>query len=212
MKITTPNSKSKLLDAALHVIRLKGYTATTIDDICASASLTKGSFFHHFNSKEDLALAAVDHWNVMTGGLFAQAAYQQLADPRDRVLAYLDLRAEILQGELPDFTCLLGTMVQETYETHPRIRDACEAGISSHAETVGVHIAAAKAKYAPNATWDAATLALYTQAVIQGAFILAKAQGKAEIAALCIGHLRCYVEGLLTPGSPFSKPQLKETP
>ena len=214
MEITAQNSKSKLLDAALQVIRTKGYTATTIDDICASASLTKGSFFHHFKSKEDLALAAIDHWNAMTGGLFAQSAYHRIKDPRDRVLAYIDLRAEILQGELPDFTCLLGTMVQETFETHPRIRDACNFGISSHAHTVAVDLAAAKAIYAPAATWDAETLALYTQAVIQGAFILAKAQGKANIATLCIGHLRCYVEGLLTPGSSLlhqpSQPPLKE--
>ncbi len=208
MENTVHNSKSKLLDAALQVIRTKGYMATTIDDICASAGLTKGSFFHHFKSKEDLALAAVEHWNAMTGGMFAQCAYHQLADPRDRVLAYIDFRAEILQGELPDFTCLLGTMVQETFETHPRIRVACEAGISSHAQTVAVHIHAAKAMYAADATWDADTLSLYTQAVIQGAFILAKAQGRAEIATLCIGHLRCYVEGLLTPGSPFSKQPL----
>ena len=206
------NSKSKLLDAALQVIRTKGYTATTIDDICASASLTKGSFFHHFKSKEDLALAAVDHWNAMTSGMFSQSAYHRIKDPRDRVLAYIDLRAEILHGELPDFTCLLGTMVQETFETHPRIRDACNAGISSHAETVAVDIAAAKVRYAPDAKWDAGSLALYTQAVIQGAFILAKAQGSAEIAALCIVHLRYYVEGLLTPGSPFSKQPLKEKP
>jgi len=66
--------------------------------------------------------------------------------------------------------------------------------------------------YAPNALWNADTLALLTQAVIQGAFILAKAQGKAEIATQCIAHLRCYVEGLLTPGSPFSKPIAKEKP
>jgi len=59
IKSTAPNSKSKLLDAALQVIRTKSYTATTIDDICATASLTKGSFFHHFKSKEDLALAAL---------------------------------------------------------------------------------------------------------------------------------------------------------
>ena len=212
MEAALSNSRSKLLDAALQVIRTKGYVATTVDDICAAASLTKGSFFHHFKSKEELALAAVDHWNAMTGGMFAQSAYHQLADPRDRVLAYIDLRSEILQGELPDFTCLLGTMVQETFETHPRIRDACNGGITSHAHTIAVDIALAKAQHAPDATWDAETVALYTQAVIQGAFILAKARGSADIAALCIAHLRCYVEGLLTPGRPFSKLPLKETP
>ena len=210
METSPQNSRSKLLDAALQVIRSKGYTATTVDDICAAASLTKGSFFHHFKSKEDLALAAIEHWNTMTGGLFVLAPYQRINDPRERVLAYLDFRAEILQGELADYTCLLGTMVQETFETHPRIRDACKAGITSHAQTVAVDIAAAKAIYAPDAAWDPEILALYTQAVLQGAFILAKARGNSEIVAQCIDHLRCYVEGLLTPGGSIQPTKRKK--
>lgn len=196
-----PNSRQRLLDAALHVIRSKGYVATTVDDLCHAAGVTKGSFFHHFKSKEELALAAVEYWNVMTGGLFAQAPYQLPADPRDRVLGYIDFRAEILQGELPDFTCLLGTMVQETFASHPRIRDACNAGIAAHAHTVAIDIAAAKAIYAPDAAWDPETVALYTQAVLQGAFILAKAQGSATIAAQCIEQLRNHITTLLNPAS-----------
>ena len=50
-------SRAKLLDAAVSVIRAKGYSAARVDDICAAAGLTKGSFFHHFASKEELALA-----------------------------------------------------------------------------------------------------------------------------------------------------------
>src|SRR6185437_5568486 len=121
-----PSSRQKLLDAALHVIRSKGYAATTVDDICAAAGVTKGSFFHHFKSKDDLALAAVAHWRAMTEGFFATAPYHQHADPLDRLLGYVDFRAAILTGEIPDYTCLLGTLVQETYGTHPHIRQACE--------------------------------------------------------------------------------------
>ncbi|WP_433964764.1 TetR/AcrR family transcriptional regulator [Tunturiibacter gelidiferens] len=44
-------SKTKFLDAAMHVIRVKGYSATRIEDVCEEAGLTKGSFFHHFRSK-----------------------------------------------------------------------------------------------------------------------------------------------------------------
>ena len=44
--------------AAMSVIRAKGYSATTVDDLCQAADVTKGGFFHHFKSKDELALAA----------------------------------------------------------------------------------------------------------------------------------------------------------
>ncbi|MES2978529.1 MAG: TetR/AcrR family transcriptional regulator [Pseudomonadota bacterium] len=195
---TAPHSsRTKVLDAALQVIRTKGYTATSVEDICAVAGVTKGSFFHHFRSKDEMAIAAIEHWNAMTGGFFEQAPYQQLVDPRDRVLGYIDFRKEILRGTLPDFTCLLGTLVQETFDTHPHLRQACNCGISAHARKVGDDIARAKALYAPGAPWDPQVLALFTQAALQGAFILAKAQGSADIAAQCVDHLRQHVASLL---------------
>jgi TetR/AcrR family transcriptional repressor of nem operon len=206
MSPTPSDSRTRLLDAALATFRRKGYSATTVEDICAATGLSKGSFFHHFKGKEDLALAAVGHWNAVTGALFAQAPYQQVADPRARLLAYLDFRAGLLRGELPDVTCLLGTLVQETYATHPAIRAAGGAGIAGHAATLLPTIEAAKARYAPRAEWTAESLALFTQAALQGAFVVAKSQGSAQAAEPLIAHLRAYVQGLLAdapaPASP----------
>jgi TetR/AcrR family transcriptional repressor of nem operon len=161
--------------------------------------LTKGSFFHHFNSKEDLALAAADHWNAITGGLFASAQFHSYDDPLERLLAYVDFRKALLQGKLPEFTCLVGTMVQEVYETHPPIREACENSISGHAATLEPDIAEAMQKYGVSG-FTPRSLALYTQAVIQGAFILAKAKDTegSQIAADCIDHLHRYLEILFT--------------
>lgn len=190
-------SQTKLLDAALQVVRTRGYAATTVDDVCAAAGVTKGSFFHHFKGKQEMVLAAVAHWDAGTGALFAQAPYQQLADPRDRVLGYLDFRQALLRGQAPDYTCLLGTLVQETFDTHPLIREACQQGIAAHAQRVAADISAAKALYAPAAGWDPLSLALFTQATLQGAFVLAKAQGSAAVVAQCIAHLRQHVAHLL---------------
>jgi len=74
---TLHGSKAKLLDAALHVVRAKGYAAAAVDDICREAGLTKGSFFHHFKSKDDLALDAAAYWGTTTAALFAAAPYRQ---------------------------------------------------------------------------------------------------------------------------------------
>ena len=192
-------SKARILDAALRVIRTKGYSATTIDDVCATAGLTKGSFFHHFKSKDELALAATAHFGAMADGLFAAAPYRTLPDPRERVIGYVKFRKSILTGDLPEFTCLLGTLVQEAYETHPAIREACDKYISAHAALVEQDIAAAKRIYAPKAKWSPASLALFTQAALQGAFILAKAKHGPQIAAECIDHLQRYIETQLPP-------------
>jgi TetR/AcrR family transcriptional repressor of nem operon len=189
-------ARTKLLNAALSVVREKGYTATSVDELCAAAGVTKGAFFHHFQSKEDLAVAAANYWSEVTGALFASAPYRKLADPLDRVLGYVDFREALLRGTVPEFTCLVGTMVQEAYFTNPAIREACERSIFGHASEVAKDIAAAKLARVPDAKWDPGSLALHTQAVIQGAFILAKAKDDSGIAGESIGHLRRYIEFL----------------
>ena len=135
---------------------------------------------------------------------FGAAPYRLFADPLDRLLGYVDFRSAILARPIPEFTCLLGTMVQEAYDTHPAIRHACNAHIGAHAADVAKDIAAAKALYAPAATWSAESLALYTQAVLQGAFILAKAKNGSDVGRECLAHLRRYLEQL------FHRPTSKE--
>src|ERR1700730_1679383 len=202
MTAQTPHeSKTKLLNAALHVIRAKGYAATTVDDICHAAGVTKGSFFHHFKSKDDIGLSAAAYWGAMTEGYFASAPYHQSQDPLERLLGYVDFRGEILQGELPDYTCLLGTLVQETYATHPDIRAACDKGMSTHIAELTRDVEAAKQLYAPHVLWSAESVGYFIQSVLQGAFIFAKAKQSPEVMRESLAHLRRYLRAL------FNKPR-----
>ncbi len=188
-----PSARTKLLDAAIGEIRAQGYSATSVDDLCERAGVTKGAFFHHFKSKDALAVAAADHWSHTTSALFEDAPYHDGADPLQRILAYIEFRKELVRGEIPEFTCLVGTMVQEAYGASDEIRDACWRSISGHAETLEADIAAAILKYGVSGT-DPKSLALYTQASLQGAFILAKAKNDPGVAIDCIDHLKRYVE------------------
>jgi TetR/AcrR family transcriptional repressor of nem operon len=192
-------ARQKLLDAALSLIREKGYSSTSVDELCTHAGVTKGAFFHHFKSKDALAVAAANHWSEITGAFFETAPYHQHSDPLDRVLGYLEFRKAILAGEIAEFTCLVGTMVQEIYGTHPDIREACEASISGHAAKIETDIAEAMKRYRIRAPWTAESLALHTQTVLQGSFIMAKAKGGATVAAASIDHLHRYIELLFQP-------------
>jgi TetR/AcrR family transcriptional regulator, transcriptional repressor for nem operon len=192
-------ARLKLLDAAFSLVREKGYSSSSVDELCARAGVTKGAFFHHFKSKDALAVAAANHWSEVTGAFFESAPYHQQSDPLDRVLGYLQFRKSILKGDVAEFTCLVGTMVQEAYDSSPEIRDACEASISGHAAKLEADIAAAMARYGIRGPWTAQSLALHTQAVLQGAFILAKAKGHAAVAAASVDHLYRYIELLFQP-------------
>lgn len=190
---TKKPSRELLLEAATELIRTKGYTSTTVDDLCEKAGVSKGTFFHNFSSKEELAISAANHWSKVTSEFFRNAPYHQKRDPLERLMGYIRFRREILRGDLPEFTCLVGTMVQEVYSSHPEIKDACFDSIFGHAETLEADIAEAKRLYVPRAKWTVRSLALHTQAVIQGSFILAKASGGAKLAADSIDHLETYI-------------------
>lgn len=190
-------ARSALLDTALSVIRRQGLHATTVDDLCEAAGVTKGAFFHHFATKEDLAVAAAHHWSETTGALFARAPYHDADDPADRVLGYLDFRASLVVGDPADYTCLVGTMAQEAFDTSPAIRDACAASIFGHAETLEADFAAALAAAGSEGEVDAASLARHTQTVLQGAFVLSKAAGDPDLVIEAIDHLRRYVQCVL---------------
>lgn len=187
------NARTRLLEAARDLVRAQGFAATTVDDLCKAAGVTKGAFFHHFENKEALGVAAAAYWAETTAGLFESAPYHDHADPLDRLLGYVEFRKSIIQGELAEFTCLVGTMTQEVYDTYPAIRDACAASIFGHAATLEPDIEAAMEARSIAAGWTAASLAAHIQAVLQGAFILAKATGGKSVAVESIEHLKRYI-------------------
>ncbi len=169
------DARRALLDAAHDLVRRQGWAATSVDQLCSVAGVTKGAFFHHFTSKEQLGIAAAQHWTDVTGPLFASAPYHQLADPLDRIFGYLDFRSAIADGPLEAITCFAGTMVQEVFASSDAIRDGCRATITDHAMTLAGYFREAISTYPPIRPADADSLALYSQTILQGGFVLSKA-------------------------------------
>lgn len=186
-------SRDRLVAATIDLVRANGYASTRVEDVCSAAGVTKGSFFHHFESKEDLAIAAARQWGIGAAQLFANAPYLAEADPLARLLGYLRYRRELISGTIRGWSCFAGTTIQETHETHPAIRSACADSIEVHLAHLTTLIEQVQARY-PVPRLRAESLALHLQAVIQGTIILAKARQDAQVALDCIDHLYRYVE------------------
>jgi len=187
------DARTRLLEAARESIRTKGFAATSIDDLCKAAGVTKGSFFHHFKSKDALGVAAARHWTETTSAFFRDAPYHAPKDALTRVLAYVAFRKSLITGPLAEFTCLAGTLAQEVYESSPAIRDACAESIFGHAATLEADIDAAMKARGISCGVTAASLARYTQVVIQGAFVVAKAANDPALARESLDHLDRYL-------------------
>ncbi len=187
------SARDKLIAAAISTVRFKGFAATSVDEICQAAGVTKGAFFHHFATKEALAIAAAGAWtNIAEQRIFTEPGWVSIDDPLERLIGHIDFRLSMLDGPVEDFTCFVGTVVQESYNSSAPIRAACDASISAYAERLAQDIQPAIEKYKVTEA-DALSLAFYIQAVLQGAFILAKARGGPEIARDSVAHLKRYI-------------------
>lgn len=184
----------------MRLVRLQGFGNTSVDQLCQAAGVTKGAFFHHFVSKEMLGVALAEYWSASTGRFFAEAEYHRRTRASDRVLGYIDLRIDLLDGPAEQFSCVAGTILQESFHSSDVLRQACGSSILANAAALVDDIAAALAE-AGRTGDDPAELARYVQAAIQGAFILAKTQQpsqSAQFARAMLCQLRRHFELLLT--------------
>lgn len=189
--------RERLLSAAIDVIRVKGYAMTRVDDISSAAGVTKGSFFHHFPTKEACAREAAVYWSTLSQAKFTGSDHRDPPSPADRVLAYIDFRMSLLAGPVSAYTCYVGTVLQEVHDTHPELAADSAASLLAQAALLEDDLRAALGAAAN----EAHDLAIHIEASIQGALLIAKAQGGGDGARTSLAHLRQYLEFRLLKGA-----------
>jgi TetR/AcrR family transcriptional regulator, transcriptional repressor for nem operon len=187
-------ARRALLDAAHGLVRRQGWSGTSVDQLCTAAGVTKGAFFHHFASKEALGVTAAEQWTERAREhIFERAELVAIGDPLKRLIAHIDLRLAMIDGPAEDYSCFVGTMVQESFATSDTLRAAANASLTAYALRLATDIQQAIDRYGIAPGISALSLSYHIQAVLQGAFVLAKAKGDPAFGRDTIAHLKRYV-------------------
>lgn len=186
-------TKDKLLLAAEQRFLQKGYTATTVDEICSSAGATKGAFFHHFPSKEALALTVVEGHGQRRFDLLTSNPSVQRDGPVDRVYAFIDhVIASLMDADEP--TCLVASLTLEMAGVNPKFKAVCDEAFARLVTHVSAMIDAALTDRGIATGPTPKALAEQFLASYQGALVLARARGDRQVVKVVLTQYRDYLD------------------
>ncbi len=187
------NVKEKLLNAAFDSFLIKGYTATRVDEICKTAGVSKGSFFHYFKSKEDLAIAVLEDYFEKAASKFANGEYAEVTDPVERAFSFIDF-ADSAAMEFWGKGCLFGNFVTDLKVSGSEIEKRVENVFRTLSQSFS-HVLEPVAELDKSGNGPTA-LELSEQFLmaIEGAIVLGRAYGEPEKVRQGIRAFRTYLD------------------
>lgn len=189
-------TRQRLIDATVRLMLKQGFAGTSVDLICKEAGMTKGSFFHHFESKEAIGKAAVEWWGQMGTALYAVAWNNTEIDPLEQVHAMLDIMTGFTMRKDEACVCMVGMMSQELAATNPVIQAACAKELHTWTDNVAKMLAAAKKKHKPATNFDPKAVAWFLNSLWQGSMLVGKACESQQLIRHNLKLARSYVDGL----------------
>ena len=191
-------TREKILDAAQDLILDRGYVGMTVEHVLDRVGITKGAFFHHFKTKDDLAKALLQRFADRDAKIYSETrerAEKLSDDPLQQMLIFIRLFEEMF-GELrePYPGCLFASYVYELQQFDDETRDLIRESFIKWRELLKEKFESIARKYPPQTKVDAASLADAFTVVLEGAFITGKAMNEPEVVSDQLRHFRNYVE------------------
>jgi AcrR family transcriptional regulator len=172
-----PRTNKELLVVCAQRLMLKhGYCATTLGMICETTGLSKGVFFHYFDSKKDLAKQTLQRFFQQISSHLQNVYAIAPPDPLERLEALLTEMSQLLSSPGGPHGCLIATLVVECAASEPDLRWQCAQYFRGWAKLLCVPLNEAIDRYAPGAGLNSEHLAYYCISVIEGSLVLARAR------------------------------------
>ena len=193
-------TRLRIMDAAQAMILNQGYGGTSVDQVINSVGLTKGAFFHHFNSKSDLAKALIQRYADEGIKVFADTldrSNKLSDDPLQQLLILVGLYIEIFDGLAEPYAgCLMASYVYELQQFDDDVRPIINMEMLHWRKVLTVQIDRIKLRYPPREEVDSAALADMFLSTFEGAFVISKALGEPQVTAAQLTLYKTFLEAL----------------
>lgn len=197
-------TRTAIMDAAESLILRQGFAGTPIDDILDQAGVTKGAFFHHFESKQDLAHSLIaryvdldlQHLNDKMG-----RAERLHRDPLQQLLLFVGLfREEAAELTQPAPGCLMGSYIYEAGLFDDHVLEVVHDNMITWRKRLREKLDEVAARHPPKVEADLDSLADLMTVVFEGAFIVSRTLRQPDVVADQLQHYRNYLELLFAEG------------
>lgn len=187
-----------IMDAAERLILERGFAGTPIDDILEAAGLTKGAFFHHFGSKQELAHALIERYARLDLAHLQtkmDRAERLSTDPLQQLLVFVGLfREEAQELTQPYPGCLMGSFCYEAGLFDDEVIRIIRSTFLTWRERLTAKLDEVAEAHPPTREVDLASLADQITVVFEGAYIMSKVLGDPAVVAAQLDHHRTYLE------------------
>jgi TetR/AcrR family transcriptional regulator, transcriptional repressor for nem operon len=193
-------TRERILDATQSLVLERGFAGTSIDAILDEASVTKGAFFHHFPSKNDLARVLLERYAAteeQTLEMMMAAAEADSDDPGEQIVAFVRHFEQAADELVPvQSGCLFVSFVYERQLVTEDSAEIIAQSIHLWRERLLEKLEAAARAHPPGVAVDLPSLADQVFVIFEGGFILARAMNDPTHLRAQLRHLRNYL-GLL---------------
>jgi TetR/AcrR family transcriptional repressor of nem operon len=196
--MTAKSTREHLIDVGLGLMHRDGYNATGLADILKAADVPKGSFYHHFGSKEDFAVAALERYGMRAREHAAAVLNDTTTPPLQRLRRYFNDLGKIYgqKGAIPG--CMMGRFTLEIAEESPQLRERISASFDHWQHTIATVIRQAIEQKELPAGTDPESLAGFLLNSWEGALLRSQAEkSNAPIETF----MRYVFDGVLTKES-----------
>jgi TetR/AcrR family transcriptional regulator, transcriptional repressor for nem operon len=174
--MTEKSTREHLLDVGLGLMHQNGYNATGLNDLLKAADVPKGSFYHHFGSKEDFAAAALERYGMRERAHAASILNDATVPPLKRLRRYFCDLAKIYGQKSAIPGCMMGRFSLEIAEVSPILRKQISATFDHWQHTIAMVIQQAVAQKELPAATDAESLAGFLLNSWEGALLRAQTE------------------------------------